>query len=497
MKRPMIAAALISAILSLLLLKYSVTVLLPVGIICVALLMICIKDKKLRDFAAVFIVVIAVVLSGAYVTVAKINKVAELPTDTPIKITGVITEEYYNGGTARFTLKTDSENEIAPKNINISLYTKFAALNVGERVEIEAYLNSVDNKYKVQNYSKGIYATGTVAKVVNEIPTNNLTGLLARFRAWVTGVFYKYLTPDSAASVNALTVGDKFYLSGEFDALVRYSGVSHIMVVSGMHLTLICGAIFRCLEALKLRKHLAAMPAAVFVFLFMALCGFSMSVLRAGITYFVVLAAYLFMRKPDPINSLCVAVCIIIILNPYSIGSAALTLSVASTAGILIFSRPITAWLTRVLRLKHKAWISIIDGVSVTVAALIPTLPLSVYYFGAVSTVVVITNLLIGFAVNFALVVAAVALPFAAVGFLWPIANGLFVVCEFTTRYFSFIIEFFGRMPYAYIEVNKWFFIITYLAIITTFGIIKYRDKLYVGVKRCADCIRTGIKNKP
>lgn len=496
MKRPMIAAAIAALILSLLMLKFSAFALAPLALICAALLVVCIIKSTLRDYAVIFVVLLAIMVSNLFVTTSKINKIAEISDAAPVRLSGVIVSEFYNNGKAYYTLKTDNQNETVPSNTSVSVYTKFAALSVGNRAEIMAYVRPIDSEDIPQNYSKGVYAKATISSVIREEKAENLDGLLARFRAWVTNVFYTYLSPDCAASVNALTVGDKYYLSNEFDTLVRRSGVSHIMVVSGMHLTLICGVLFKVLEALKIRKHLAVIPAAVFVFLFMGLCGFSMSVLRAGFMYFVLLASFVFIRRADPLNSLSVAVCLIIIANPFSIGSAAFTLSVASTAGIVIFSTPITDSIMKLLHTGNKIVLFIVENIAVTVAALLFTLPLSVYYFGAVSTVVIITNFLIGTAVNISLVAAAAALPFALIDFLEPVTNGIFVICELTTRYFNFIIEFFGSQPYAYVEVNKAFFIISYLAIIATFVIIKYIDIFTLGVKRCANRIRAGVKGK-
>lgn len=52
---------------------------------------------------------------------------------------------------------------------------------------------------------------------------------------YITGVMFLNMSYSSAATLSAMTVGDKFYHSDEFTKSVRNSGVSHIMVVSGMH----------------------------------------------------------------------------------------------------------------------------------------------------------------------------------------------------------------------------------------------------------------------
>ena len=71
-------------------------------------------------------------------------------------------------------------------------------------------------------------------------------------------------------SIKTTKEGDKYYLEPEFEEMVKRSGVSHIMVVSGMHMAIICGAFLKLLKFLKLENKISAVITAVFVFLFMA-----------------------------------------------------------------------------------------------------------------------------------------------------------------------------------------------------------------------------------
>ncbi len=496
MKRPMIAAAIASVLLSAFVLNASFFALLAVIIITVALLIFCVAVRRFRDFIAVFVVALAVLLNAFFVLEYKISRVENIPENVPVAVSGTVISENYFDGKAAYVIKTDSSNTMLPANININVYSKFAALTEGEKIKCEMYVQPVTTENTAKYYSNGVYASANIKNVLERSRPVNLRSTLAAFRDNVTNKLFSYLTPQSAASVNALTVGDKYYLSGEFEELVRRSGVSHIMVVSGMHMAIICGTLLKALEKLRLGKRIACVITAVSVFLFMALCGFSMSVMRAGITYFIMLAALFLIRRTDALNSLCVAVSIILIINPFAVGSIAFVLSVMSTAGIIILSGPIADKIKNRFNIKIKLLSLIIDAVSVTLSALISTLPFTVYYFGAVSTVAVITNLLIGEAVTLALITAAVALPFAMMSSFSVIANGLFFLTEYITRYFNFIIEYFGSLPFAYVGVNRDLFIISYLAIILSFVIIKYIENIKRVVNRCAGCIRAGSQGK-
>lgn len=493
-KRPMIAAAITSVCISVLALNASPWVLAAMLLITALLMFLCIFVKKLRSIIAVFAVALVILFNAVFICGQKIAAINNIQSDETVVVSGTVTSEYYFDGRAVFTLKTDGDNTAVPPNTSISVYTTFAALKKGEIVKCNMYVRPVTEEYRVLNYSKGIYAQATVGSVISKEESVSLTGVLADFQRNVTDRLYRYLSPESAATVNALSVGDKYYLTDEFDTLVQRSGVSHIMVVSGMHMAIICGTLLKLLERLQLGKRLSAVITAMVVFLFMAQCGFSMSVMRAGITYFIMLASLVFIRRTDPLNSLCVAVCIIIMLNPFSVGSVAFMLSCSSTAGIIILSGPMARKTKELLPFNVSFISAIIDVVSVTLSALIFTFPFTVYYFGAVSTVVIITNLLIGYAVTVALISAVAALPTALIFDFSILSKVLFSVTEYVTRYINLVISYFGSMPEAYIKVDKAITLISYLAIILSFVIIKYIDNIISVVKKSVGSIRAGIK---
>ncbi len=496
MKRPMVAAAILASCLSLISVNAHFVLILVLLLIFLIAFVLCIGFTKFRTCAAIFAVCLIVLVNAIFIKVDKINAINRLDSNTPVTVSGAITKENYLDNAAFYTLKTDSDNQNLPRGINISLYSTFASLSEGDRVKCNIYVKAVPEENKTNYYSRGVYAFGTISSVIHTERPLSLTSVLYDFRSSVTNVFFKYLSDDVAASVNALTIGDKYYLESEFEDMVKRSGVSHIMVVSGMHMAIICGAFLKFLRFLKLGNRISSVITAVFVFLFMALCGFSMSVLRSGITYFIMLLSLFIIRRTDALNSLCVSVSMIIMINPFAANSVALQLSVLSTAGIIILSEPISNKLISFLNIRFKILRVVVELTVVTLSALVFTFPVTVYYFGAVPAVAVITNLLVGQAVTAVMILSASALPFALISSSSYFANGLFFFTEYIMRYFNAVINYFGGLPWAYIEVQKDTTIICYLAIILSFVIIKYIENIKKAVSRCADSIRAAVKGK-
>ena len=496
MKRPMVAAAILAACLSIILINADLVLVLVLSVISLAICVFCFVFKKFRLYIAIFAVALIVLAHSLFITVNKIQVVNRIDTQTPVTVSGVVTKENYLDNAAVYTLKTDSDNKRVPKGINISLYSTFASLNEGDKVRCNIYIDTIPEENRANYYSRGVYAFGTVSSVLNTDRPLSLISVLSDFRNAVTKTFFKYLSNDVAASVNAITVGDKYYLEPKFEEMVKHAGVSHVMVVSGMHMAVICGAFLKLLTFLKLGNKISSVITAIFVFLFMALCGFSMSVMRAGITYFIMLLSLFLIRRTDALNSLCVAVSVIIMINPFAVGSLAFQLSVLSTAGIIILSGPMSNKIISLLHIRFKILEGIISMVCITLSALTFTFPVTVYHFGAVSTVAVITNLLIGQAVTAALILSSVALPVALLTDFSYLSNGLFFFTEYITRYFNAVINYFGGLPWSYISVQSDITIICYLAIILSFVIIKYIENIKEAVSKGVDSIRTAVKGK-
>ena len=132
---------------------------------------------------------------------------------------------------------------------------------------------------------------------------------------------------DEGALSQALIIGDKSEISPELYTNFRISGAAHLMAVSGLHLTAISGFVLFILKKLRLPDKAIFIITIGVIAYYCALCGFSKSVVRAGIMMSVLMLGNLFGRHSDPLNSLGLAV-FIIALNPFAVCDAGAVLSV-------------------------------------------------------------------------------------------------------------------------------------------------------------------------
>ncbi|MBQ6815792.1 MAG: ComEC/Rec2 family competence protein [Clostridia bacterium] len=455
MKRPLIISAIISVILSGALIKASSLIAILILIINLVLFVLTLSFRPAREFCVFFAVALIISANSMLTFKTKIEPIPE-NADQSILVLGTVTKEYYNNSKGVYVVKTSNQPQTLPGGINITVRSGFTALSCGQKIECLMYVSPVKENI-AYNYSNGIFATANIKTLLSCQDPSGFAKTILKLKNGIENTLFSNLSFSSAAVVNAITLGNDYYNSAEFETFARRSGVSHIMVVSGMHMAILCGSVLKILNLIGVNRKLSAVVTAVFLLFLMALCGFTMSVLRAGFTYFIMLFGLFIYRRIEPLNSLCAAVCIIIMLNPFAVGSVSFVLSVSATAGIILLSDPIANFICNFVKIKSRVLTLVVFLASVTLAATLATLPFTVYYFGVVSLVSVITNLLIDYAVSLALILAAVGMVASALHFPQFIISGTFFLCEIITRYFTFIITAFGRYPNAEITINKTF----------------------------------------
>lgn len=234
--------------------------------------------------------------------------------------------------------------------------------------------------------------------VLSEIPK---WGYPALIRKTLTGIIDTCFPEDTAAFAKALLLGDRTGIDYETNTAFKISGISHIIAVSGLHVTILFTLIYTLCFKRRALTALIGIPALLF---FAAVAGFSPSVVRACIMMCLMLLAMLFDREYDGPTELAFACLVMLFCNPLVITSVSFQLSVGCMIGIFLFNQPINEWLMgkiegkkRLMRLKR--WFA--GSVSVTLSAMTLTTPLVAYYFGTISLVGVVTNLLTLWVISF------------------------------------------------------------------------------------------------
>ena len=268
---------------------------------------------------------------------------------------------------------------------------------------------------------------------------NNIFDLLYSIRNSVSSLLIKRTNEQTGGFLSALLIGDRTNLEGSTTLLFRRIGISHILALSGLHLSIITYAVLNILSFFKVKKKISISITILFTFIYMALVGFTPSITRAGLMLIIHYSLFLFARTNDSFTSLSIAVFIIVLFSPHSIFDISLWLSAFATLGIICLSE-LTAKKGKKKRFVFKnLLIGIINSVFASLFAVGCTLVFSVSRFDTFSVLSVISTLIftpiiqILIYLGIALIIFGGLLPFGEL--LVLLSNGIKHLADFLSSF--------------------------------------------------------------
>ena len=257
-----------------------------------------------------------------------------------------------------------------------------------------------------QHKGNGIFLIGyprgeLYHRIAPEIPWYGYPAYLA---AYIKGLLQSTFPEDTVGFAQALLLGDTSLIDYETDTAFKLSGIRHIIAVSGLHVSILFALISQLTGRKRWLSVLLGLPV---LFLFAAVAGFTPSITRACIMHSLMILATLLEKEYDPPTALSFAVLLMLFANPYCVSSVGLQLSAGCMCGIFLFSGKIQEWFLDSRRLgrfrgkakKFAAWFA--SCVAVTLSATLVTTPLCAFYFGTVSLISPVTNLLTLWVITF------------------------------------------------------------------------------------------------
>ena len=252
-----------------------------------------------------------------------------------------------------------------------------------------------DRNYKGFNYkeylkTKKIYGSFKAEKisVIKENNVNFILRISNNTRNKVIEIAKKILPKETSSLLIGILIGERQYISEDITENFSKSSLSHILAISGSHISyIIIGITFILTKSRTSKKGMYIITILSLIF-FIFITNFSSSVIRACIMGIIVLFAKIVYRKPDILTSISVSLLIILIDNPFAIKDIGLQLSYLGTIGIVYLNKPIANFLEKYMKKK------IAKILAITISAQIMVLPVTVINFNNISTVFIISNII-------------------------------------------------------------------------------------------------------
>ena len=160
-------------------------------------------------------------------------------------------------------------------------------------------------------------------------------GFVNRYLDGKISILIKDYSGDMAKFYRAVILGEKGNLSDKVKNMFSYTGTSHLIVISGLHIGVIIAIILFLTGKLPLQRELRYFISAVILTLYTAGVGLAPSVLRAYIMGMCYIGGELFYEKPDPKKSLSAAFVISLLINPVSVMELSFQMSFMAVVAII------------------------------------------------------------------------------------------------------------------------------------------------------------------
>ncbi len=347
--------------------------------------------------------------------------------------------------------------------------TKFKLINLrfGENGEYETWGSIYVSEYKNNKLARedeitlegkmsdgfGTFAGYMYKPAIKSLRQPEPGDLVLKIRNWFAERI-RGLVPEPEVNLGlSYLLGMKSGLSDELAENLRIVGLVHIVVASGAHLSILVEIARKIFG--KISRFAGLMFSVIFILFFMAMVGWTPSIMRAGIMAILTLVTWYVGRKIAPLRMIIMVMAVTLMMEPMFLINLGWLLSFASFAGIMLIGPE----LTRIFYGKKKPGF-IAEMVITTLSATIMTLPVTLYYYGTVSLISVIANLLILPTLSYAM-----GLVFLA-GVVAGIPGVGIVVGWCATRLLDYhiaVVEFFGNMREFLITIppyQLWVFLI-------------------------------------
>lgn len=348
---------------------------------------------------------------------------------------------------------------------------------------------SADSSY---HFSDGVFLSAKAFRMPDLIKAEQLPwyGYPAWMRQTIKNALSEVFPTDTSGFAIALLIGDTDAIDYETDISFKLSGISHIIAVSGFHVTVLFSLVYLLLGK---KRFLGAAVGIPVLFFFAAVAGFSPSIMRACLMHSLMIVGLLFDKDYDPPTALGFAVLVMLIANPCTVTNVGFQLSVGCMVGILVFAGPIKQWImerktfARIKGKRKKIVAGFAVSVGMSVGSAIVVTPLCAYYFGMVSLVSVLTNLLTTWIIT--LIFYGVMLAFVAALIWTPIGSIVGWIVAWPIRYVLLAARCMAAFPLAAVYMDSIYMVLWLLFAYILLGVFLLSKRKPILMTACCAVI--------
>ena len=320
-------------------------------------------------------------------------------------------------------------DNIAYKNDYVMLYLKSNSLNA---MGIVVYANSkaadnicVDDELIVYGtvkrferernpgnfnsymyYTSGGYPYKCNADNIELVKGNSdsLKAQLYRLKQRIKNVYRVVFDEKACQLMNSMVLGDKYELDGDIKEMYQKSGMSHLLAISGLHISIAGMSVYRLLRK-RLDRSISAVAGIIVILCYLMMTGSPVSAARAVGMLVIAIIADVRARTYDMLTALSIASVLQLLSNPYSVCNMSYIMSFLAILGIaLVFPLFVSEDKTLiVVRKKYRKKRTLADeliymlcdSLSCCIAVQITLMPAVLYYSYETTFISIILNCIV------------------------------------------------------------------------------------------------------
>ena len=444
--RPLSLACVLFALVAILFAEVGLSVrLIATGVVLILLVVFLLRRKKAFASVLCLFFILMSLLSSSFFFVGRYQKAQGLIGES-VEINGYVLErDYSTPYSGSFRVRVTTVNGESG-GFDAHLETAYSsALQVGDGFTLEVTPREFEREGE---YDEELYklSQGELVVLVSEDrEQNRRVGealkepgvLLSRLKTRLSYRLYTAIEGREGAISSALLLGDRSFLSGEDKLCFKRSGSSHLLALSGLHVSILIGVFEFLMKKLRIPKLARAIVIPLLAVGYLLITGFALSTLRAVIMACFLYFAFVGRNRYDSLTALCTALALILFVTPYAVWDLSLWMSFVAAASIVVFSPVFYRFLEeKTQSLLLPAWLlrafrAFFTALFVGIVANVGLLLLIAFVFGEVSLLSVPVTLVLS-------PVISLLLPLGALTLLIPQAAPL---CRILGNFVLYVVD--------------------------------------------------------
>lgn len=220
-----------------------------------------------------------------------------------------------------------------------------STLQVGDAFRLSGTGASFETKY-MENEETNAIKDGILLCIVSDDMQNcelldkkifSLRATLSRWNFFTSYRLEQAIGGEAGKLSSALLLGTRDHLSGDTSLHFRRAGVSHLLALSGLHVSILIAGLELLLRVLSCPKRIRSIGVFVIAFCYLFFTGASPSTARAVLMLGVLTLGYYWRTDYDPLTSVSAVLALLLLISPNAVLDIGLWLSFVAAASILIF----------------------------------------------------------------------------------------------------------------------------------------------------------------